>query len=835
MAINNRSEAASSSEQPSQFTDILLQIAVDPEAAKNKQNGQKIAEKIYADQTSSSGNLNFFKTRAARWIEVYNWSNGTQDMTQFLDFFNVSNGDGAKAYVKIDMTPIMVGPQFVNTLVESMAKTEEYACVTAVDAGSLNEKDQRKLDALFRMHEAGTIDDLQQQAGVMLEPPNAYVPDDELSATVYFKLEDRLPKEIEFEEKLSGFLSKNQYERVLKRKFLRDLIVHNVEVSKIEKDSYGNKRLRRCIPQNVLYNFFIGDTGRHEISYIGEVYNMKVSDVRMKFGKTNDRPDGLTEKDLFELAKYSTTSNTGLGFNYTWSEQYAFYNNKRPWDDYTIFIFDFEYKVEESEYYVNKPDSFGKDNIAPKQGIPQPKSEKATVLKRGKTRWYNGVYAPIAKKMIYWGLPEMIILPYNDTSCSLSSYTINIPNNNGEYVPSLFERSLEPLREYALTKLKRKQLIAKLRPSGVRIDVESARNVDLGTGDTIPWEEILRIYDQTGNEIWSSKGINPNEREAPSISQTAQDDTVQKIINLTSVLNSCLMEIRSLLGVPYYRDGADVGDRTAAKLAAGQQEASFNVTDFVPNAHNQFMEEVLYKICLLEWTDVVTSDKEGANDLINTKFDIEVRMKVTDYEKQMLEQNIQIWSKVIDGDGNPLLTPKDAFKIRNIQNYQMAELYLANVVESNKRRAEQERQKRAQENIESQTQSATAAAQQQQQMQQDKLDMDSQLKNVESKEKKEQILLQGILQIYNTLLTPKAGGDGLQPNKPMIPPELQSLANMVFNNIAIPLMQENQDMAASIAQQQQMQQQQQEEQQEQQGQPQQQQPQDISQPQMQQQ
>ena len=85
----------------------------------------------------------------------------------------------------------------------------------------------------------------------------------------------------------------------------------------------------------------------------------------------------------------------------------------------------------------------------------------------------RGVYAPYSDKMLYWGSPDIIIPPYTDTSKSLCPYTVVIPNNDGNYIPSLFERALEPLREYTITKLKRKQLIAQLRPSGIRIDVKA--------------------------------------------------------------------------------------------------------------------------------------------------------------------------------------------------------------------------------------------------------------------------------------------------------------------------------------------------------------------------
>ena len=251
---------------------------------------------------------------------------------------------------------------------------------------------------------------------------------------------------------------------------------------------------------------------------IGEFYNLKVKDFRAKFGKSESNPEGLTEKEIFELAKQSSFKNVGT-FNYMWSDNWALltFNQTRPYDDCSILVLDAEINCGEDIYYVEKTDSYGRVDIQQKKSIPytqvkkdgtivnQEKPENVSINKRQKNTWMRGVYAPYGDKMLYWGAPDLIITPYTNVAKPLSSYSINIPNNDGDYVPSLFERAMEPLREYSITKLKRKQLIAQLRPSGYRIDIETARNIDLGNGDSIAWEEVVRIYNQTGIEIWSSR------------------------------------------------------------------------------------------------------------------------------------------------------------------------------------------------------------------------------------------------------------------------------------------------------------------------------------------
>lgn len=789
----------SSNELP-QFSNPLLQIYFDtPEKKKDKSVGLAVGKEIYRLNTTSESNLNYFKGRAARWMELLKWAKGSQDLTQFLDYMNVS--DANKSWVNIPMTQTRIAPQFIATLVQSMAKTTEYPCVDAIDDVSKNEKEDRFFEALFRMQEAAVIDELQQMSGEQLEPAGVYVPDDELSARVHFDLEDKLPKEIRFQEMLNRILLDNQYEKTLKRKSLFYLIVLNCGITKIDKDANGEYCLRMPLPQNTVFNFFQSDTGRDELGYIGELYSLKVRTLRQLYGKSDRNPDGITEEELFKVVERASQKNVASTFQWQWNAQYNF-SLIRPYDEFSIPVFDFEINCGEADYYVSKTDDYGKENIKAKKGTPEPTSDKAKILKQDKNSWYRGVYAVDSDIMLYWGKPDIIISPYLDTHKSFSTYSINIPFNDGEYIPSLFERIMEPLKEYQLTKLKRKQLIAKVRPSGIRIDVESARNIDLGSGNSIPWEEVVRIFDQTGNELWSSRGVDPNQREAPPISNTVQDVTINKIVELSNVMAGIIAEIRSLIGVSMYRDGSDVGDRTAAKLAEGQQAASYNVTDFIGNAHQQLWEETLNKLCILKWNEIVTGKKEGEDDLLNTRFNVYVKMKLTDYERQILEQDIAMWGKVIDeSTGMPVLTPKDAFRIRNIDDYKLAQMYLTNTIDQNYRKSQADKAAREKANLESQQMTAKNTADGNLALEKKKQDFEAQKLNLESKEKKEQILLKGMMDIYTNILKPQAGGVPGTQQTPSMPPELQQLFAMVSQNIAIPMLQENAVMQQQAAEQ----------------------------------
>lgn len=781
-----------------QFQDPLLnRFFLSPQERMDKETGKRIVTAFHKEQTSNDSSLNFFKLRNARWIELQLWQKGSQKMSEFLDFMNVS--DANKSYVNIDLTPARIAAQLIGTAIESMSKNLTYPCVSAIDDGSLTEKEQRLTEALFRMHEAQTVNLLQQSAGMSLEPPGAYVPDDEISARVYMELEDRLPKEIRFEKMLKKLQQDIDFERITNRGTLFDLTVLGAGFTKIERLAPGCYTVRKCIATNMVYNFFINPSGKQEISKIGEFWNIKVPVVREMFGKTPERPEGLTEKEIFDLARMSTNKNIG-SYNYMWNDNWALttYNQQRPYDDCSILIFDCEINCPEAVYYVDKKDAYGRSNLTEKKGVPymqvtrdgrlieQAKPENVEVIKRSRNTWMRGVYAPYGDKMLYWGRPDLIITPYTDTAKPMSSYSVNIPNNDGEYVPSLFERGMENLREYQITKLKRKQLIAKIKPSGIRIDVESARNLDLGNGDTIDWEEVVRIYDQTGNELWSSRGVDPLMREMPPLSNTVRDESIEKVIGLTNILATIVGELRQLWGVPVYRDGSDVGDRTAGKLADSQNESSFNVTDFIVNGNNQLWEETFYKICLLHWNDIVKTEPETKEDMLNTRFDLKIKTKSTDYEKQRLEQDIQRYSQVPDAMGNPSVTIKDALKLREIDDYKLACWYLAATVATNQREAKRQKQADVEANAKLQQQSNAQAAQNEQALQQQKQANDTAMEKAKIEGAEKLALLNGIFLVASK----NPAGE--------LPTWLQPLATETIKNVAMPLVAENMDLQGGL-------------------------------------
>jgi NADH dehydrogenase/NADH:ubiquinone oxidoreductase subunit G len=230
--------------------------------------------------------------------------------------------------------------------------------------------------------------------------------------------------------------------------------------------------------------------------------------------------------------------------------------------------------------------------------------------------------------------------------------------------------------------------------------------------------------------------------------------------------------------------------RTPAELAENQQQSSYNVSDYVLNANNQLWKETFYKICLLHWVDIVKKEPESKADMINTRFDLKIKMKATDEQKAQLEADIQRYSQMPDAQGNPSITLKDAIMIREIDDYRLACWYLESTFEKNRKKAIQESQMLQEQNQKLQQESAQQAQQQAMALQQEKLANDKQMADDALRRKKEEILLSGIMTMVDSAIT--AGTE--------LPPEWKPVAAAVIANVTVPLQVENhQQMNAIVA------------------------------------
>ena len=745
--------------------DELLNMSLDaPSKKKKKEYGLKVAQGIFnsADRNTDG----YYGKRYRQWRANRDFSYGVNSMKEFMDLMRI---EGNQSYINIDWTPIKIAPKFVEILLGGFMNRKETPIVKAVDDMSTSLKDFEKQEARFRMQNKEKIMQIEQEMGEVLES-NKFIPEDEDDLALYFDLEYRLPEEILFEQRIKKVLDDNDY-NILKRQILRDIIDVNCAFTKLYYDSNDSIRIKRCKPENMIYNVFETDNGK-DISYIGEVYPMKISVIRRKYN--------LDEETLFALAQKASRE-LKRSENLYWKDSYK-YTEIRPYDDYAVLVFDFEIKSVDVEYSVKTENKFGNLLVVPKQGKPvSPDGQQIAgeVIETKRMNIYQGVWVCDTPIMLKWEISPNQLRPYQNGVDVFFSYSTIYPNATGSLIPSMIEKAMGPIRAMILIRLKMQQLIATMRPDGYMIDISGMRDVDLGLGNSVEPLKLMKIWDQTGRVYWDSTG-DDGERKAPPIQPLPSNQNVSMLNTLVGQYNFELDRLREEMGISEYRDGSSIPVKTGLGVMQSQIQASNNATEYVYQAAIELLEETGRKVSMMVWDSVVLKAKkfkefEGYEEnLIDMAFDVRVDMINDDQSRMELNQLLN--NAVSSG----MITYEQAFKVRNIEDNKLAELYLARAMKRARKEAQEQAQINAQMNAQIQQQSAIAKSQSDAQLEQIGAQAKIAVNKSKSEGDKEVELIKFASSIY---------ASSLSSGKPL-PEDIKAFADQILGNAIQPQLQE---------------------------------------------
>jgi hypothetical protein len=689
--------------------DELLQMHMDKPSQKRKKDyGLKIAKGIFSSADRNSDG--FYGKRYRQWRANREFSYGTNSTKEFMDLMRI---EGNQSYINIDWTSIKIAPKFVEILLGQFMSRREEPSVKAIDDNSLDAKEIEKQEAKFRMDNKAEIEDFEALVGDKIESQK-FIPEDDEELALYFDLEYRLPEEILFEQKIKKVLEDNDA-NVLKRQLLRDIIDCNLAVTKLHFDANKNIRIRRCKPENMIYNVFESDNGK-DISYIGEVYPMKIAAIRRKYN--------LDEETLFKIAQKASRE-LKRSENLYWRDSYK-YTELRPYDDYSVLVFDFEIKSTDVEFAVKTENQFGNLLVVQKQGKPvaAPGGQiNGEVLESKRMNIYNGIWVVDTDIILKWDISENMIRPYQNGVDAFFNYSVVCPNANGSLVPSMIEKAMGPIRQMIVIRLKMQQLIATMRPDGFAVDISGLRDVDLGLGNTTDPLKLMRVYDQTGRVYWDSTG-DDGERKAMPISAIPSNANIAQLNTLIGQYNFELERLREEMGISEFKDASSIPVKTGLGVMQNAITASNNATEYIYDAYSILMEQTCQKVSMMIWDLVVfkaSKFKEFKGydmTLIDMEFDVKVKLLPDDKERAELIQSMNIALQ------SGAITYEQAFKIKHIDDIKLAELYLSKSMKRAKKEAMEAAQMNSQMNAQIQQESAQL-----------KMQQDAQLFNLESQGK----------------------------------------------------------------------------------------------------
>lgn len=649
-------------------------------------------------------NSGYFNRRNKKFEKNRKFSRGKQPMAEFLDLLNV---DGKEAFVNLDMKAPAIAPKFMQVIIGGFMKRDEKVKASAVDPVSVERKKYDREDAEFRMNFGDEIKDMEQTTGVKLVADRQFTPSDYDELELYFGLEYQLPEEILFEKGCDYVFNENGWP-VIKRKVLEDIAETGMGATKTTVAPNGKIHIRRVIPENSFYGFSQYDDFR-EVSFLGEVISLKLVDIR------NQYPN-LKEEDIYKLAQQAKQYTQSV----KWDDRFR-YSIDRPYDDWTVDVLDYEIKTIDTMMYQAKTNKFGNLIVERKDKEPVRLGDNKELIKKDMYVIYRGVYVLNSNMMLEWGVAKNMIKPSisKNMADAYFSYSIYMHENLDLENMAIPERMETSIRQMTLAHLKIQQLIAKLRPSGLIIDIDSMSDINIGQGKALTPLELQKVYDQTGNIYYKRIKEDGETQNGLPIQEAPNTGSIGQIQELISVYNHYLERLRDEIGVNEYREGSGVNPKLGLGVQQAQIQASNNATDFIYDAYLNIYQQTAFKIALLLYDSVLYGGRQY-QDYLNPEavkgksFDVKIEVLPDDKERQFVEGMIQ--TALSAG----MIEFEDAFRVRSIQNVKLAEMYLTKA-KKNKQKAEMEK---AQQNSE-------MNAQAQQQSLQMKAQMDAQLEQLQ--------------------------------------------------------------------------------------------------------
>ena len=234
-----------------------------------------------------------------------------------------------------------------------------------------------------------------------------------------------------------------------------------------------------------------------------------------------------------------------------------------------------------------------------------------------------------------------------------------------------------------LTHLKIQQVLSRLTPDGVFLDVDGLAEVDLGNGTNYNPQEALNMFFQTGSIVGRSQTIdgegNPGKIPIQEINNGAGSNKMQQLIG---TYNYYLQMIRDVTGLNEASDASTPAERSLVgvqKLAAANSNTAtrhilnsglFIVADVAEQLSLRISDIIEYSPTKKAFIEAIGAHNiatlEEMANLHLYDFGIFLELEPDEEEKQMLENNIQA------ALGQQGINLEDAIDLRQIKNVKLA-------------------------------------------------------------------------------------------------------------------------------------------------------------------
>ena len=344
----------------------------------------------------------------------------------------------------------------------------------------------------------------------------------------------------------------------------------------------------------------------------------------------------------------------------------------------------FEYKTYKTQVFKIKETEQGLEKAIQKtDSFNPPENDSFKKVSRTIEVLYTGVKLLGHDKILKWELAENMTRPFADTTKVAMNYSICAPRMYKGKIESLVSRITGFADMIQLTHLKLQQVMSRIVPDGVFLDMDGLAEVDLGNGTNYNPAEALNMYFQTGSVVGRSltQEGDMNRGKVP-VQELASSSGQGKINSLINTYQYYLQMIRDVTGLNEARDGSTPDKNALVGLqkmaAANSNTATRHILQSSLYLTLRTCENISLKIADLLQYPLTKKSLESSVSVYNAAileeistlnahdFGIYLELEPDEEAKQQLEQNIQV---ALQAGGINL---EDAIDIRQIKNIKLA-------------------------------------------------------------------------------------------------------------------------------------------------------------------
>jgi len=669
---------------------------VSDEEKSSYEYGMQVAQAIEQEWFQGGRSGNRYTQSYNSFHQLRQYARGEQSIQKYKDELSI-NGD--LSYLNLDWKPVPVISKFVDIVVNGMSNKsydittyaqDPFSVKAKTDYAKAIERDIASKEALINFKQEMDID-LSSTGDI------AGLPDSKDELDLHMQLNYKQSIEIAEEEVISNVLAANKYDETKKR-IASDLTVIGITAAKTRFDPTEGIKIEYVDPANLVYSY-TEDPNFEDIYYAGEIKSITIAELKKQF------PD-IPEDELLKIQKMPGNS------------QYL--QNWGNYDGNTVQVMYFEYKTYMNQVFKIKKTEQGLEKALEKTDeFNPPPNDNFERVYRTIEVLYTGAKVLGNNYMLNWELAENMTRPTADSTKVEMNYCISAPRMYRGRIESIVSRITGFADMIQLTHLKLQQVMSRIVPDGVFLDMDGLAEVDLGNGTNYNPAEALNMYFQTGSIVGRSLtqegGMNAGKIPIQELSSSSGQAKIQSLIGTYQYY---LQMIRDVTGLNEARDGS----QTDKDALVGVQKLAANASNVATKHLLDSMLYVTLRVCeniSLKVADVIDNpllhnalknsissfNVKTLEELMNLQihdFGIYIQIEPEEHEKALLEQNVQMALQT------GVIALSDAIDIRNIKNQKLANQFLK--LRQNQKLEREQKQKQA--NIQAQAQANAQQAEQ---------------------------------------------------------------------------------------------------------------------------